>query len=276
VELIHVHRSPGRRMDTTDAGKRFGRMARTGCALQGIGTRNWRQPLCALHILMCDANGDWHTERKWQLAGSDNPREVSFQWAAERGTVLQRGSSGEDALSYWLDLLRARSPKYESWTATSTTNSEEVDLGRIENVCGASAEYCYKLETAAMESERKANQNGPPPVIEPAMPATDPTETPPSSAGTVEGAISGPVDGRTATADADTNGDLRLSDNGQLVPVPVPPIQRYFRKVGETWSVYFDGKPVTITHKLGMTYICELLRSPGRSLRCLELQTSIR
>ena len=224
----------------------------------------------------CDENGDWHTEGKWQLAGSDNPREVSFQWAAERGTVLQRGSGGEDALSYWLDLLRAQSPKYESWMRTRAANPEEVDLGRIENVCGASAEYCYKLETAAMESERKANQNGPSPVIELAMPATDNTETSPSSKGTVERAISEPVDSRTATADADTNGDLRLSDNGQLVPVPVPPIQRYFRKVGETWSVYFDGKPVTITHKLGMTYICELLRSPGRSLRCLELQTSIR
>jgi hypothetical protein len=98
----------------------------------------------------CDANGDWHTEGKWQLAGSDNPREVSFQWAAERGTVLQRGSGGEDALSYWLDLLRAQSPKYESWMRTRAANPEEVDLGRIENVCGASAEYCYKLETAAM------------------------------------------------------------------------------------------------------------------------------
>jgi len=33
---------------------------------------------------------------------------------------------------------------------TRAANPEEVDLGRIENVCGASAEYCYKLETAAM------------------------------------------------------------------------------------------------------------------------------
>ena len=191
----------------------------------------------------CDENGDWHTGGRWQLAGSDNPREVSFQWAAERGTVLQRGYVGEDALSYWLVMLRAQSPKYETWTPASVANPEEVNLGRIENVCGASAEFCYKVETAAMEAERKANQYGPSPAIEPAMPATDPTETSPSSTGTVDGAISGPVNGHTATADADTNGDLRLSDNAQLAPVPVPPIERYFRKVGETWSVYFDGKP---------------------------------
>jgi hypothetical protein len=72
----------------------------------------------------------------------------------------------------------------------------------------------------------------------------------------------------TATADGNANGDPQRS--------VVPRIQRYFRKTGDTWSLYFDCKTVTIAHRLGMTYICELLRSPGRSLNCLELQASIR
>jgi hypothetical protein len=50
---------------------------------------------------------------------------------------------------------------------------------------------------------------------------------------------------------------------------------RFFRKTGEIWSLHFDGKTVTITHRIGMTYIGELLRSPRRSLSCLALQASV-
>jgi hypothetical protein len=55
-----------------------------------------------------------------------------------------------------------------------------------------------------------------------------------------------------------------------------PPIlakegERWFRRTGEIWSLQFDGKHVLIQHRVGMTYIGLLLRSPDRSLGCEAL-----
>jgi len=68
--------------------------------------------------------------------------------------------------------------------------------------------------------------------------------------------------------------------------MPVPPVvrqtvapadndQRYFRKTGEVWSLQFDGSSVSIRHRVGMSYIAQLLRSPGRMFSCRELQTAV-
>jgi hypothetical protein len=50
---------------------------------------------------------------------------------------------------------------------------------------------------------------------------------------------------------------------------------RRFRKAGDFWSLQFDGKSVSVVHRVGMAYIEHLLRSPGRSFRCMELQTAV-
>jgi hypothetical protein len=55
-------------------------------------------------------------------------------------------------LFYWLDLLRDQGLSYERWRTTGANNPEEVDVGRIKNVCKVSADSCYQLETAAMET----------------------------------------------------------------------------------------------------------------------------
>jgi hypothetical protein len=44
-----------------------------------------------------------------------------------------------------------------------------------------------------------------------------------------------------------------------------------FRNRGETWSLAFKGKFVTVRHQVGLTYIVELLRSPRRNVEALAL-----
>jgi hypothetical protein len=48
--------------------------------------------------------------------------------------------------------------------------------------------------------------------------------------------------------------------------------QRRFQKLGDTWSLQFDGRSLSVKHMIGMAYTLHLLRSPGRSFKCVELQ----
>lgn len=64
-------------------------------------------------------------------------------------------------------------------------------------------------------------------------------------------------------------------------PAAAPPVTdtlRQFKKAGEMWFLQFDGVgiPVTVRDRVGMAYIALLLRSPGSSFRCLELQAIVR
>jgi hypothetical protein len=62
----------------------------------------------------------------------------------------------------------------------------------------------------------------------------------------------------------------------QLVPpVAAPGIQRIFQKTGEIWSLQFNAKSVSVNHRIGIAYIAHLLRSPGHSISCLELQGAV-
>jgi hypothetical protein len=49
-----------------------------------------------------------------------------------------------------------------------------------------------------------------------------------------------------------------------------------FKKSGDSWTLYFENKAVSVKHLVGMAYIAHLLRSPGRSFNCAELQASER
>jgi hypothetical protein len=61
----------------------------------------------------------------------------------------------------------------------------------------------------------------------------------------------------------------------QASPVDPAGGERRFRRTGEVWSLQFDGTPVSVQHRVGLAYIAYLLRSPGRSFRCLELQLAV-
>jgi DNA-binding transcriptional ArsR family regulator len=92
----------------------------------------------------------------WYLSGIDDPSlHEYFKWAAERGAVLHRGVGGPDGWLYWLDLLRQESPEYEGGgSLTGANDPEAMEIGIIRNVCRASAEHCFKLETGAIVKKK--------------------------------------------------------------------------------------------------------------------------
>ena len=90
----------------------------------------------------------------WSLDGCANrdAREL-FKWTAERGAVLLGHSGGAGSLAYWLDTLRKGSPRFTAQQIGHALEDGSVEMeesGAISNVCFASAEYCDKLETAAI------------------------------------------------------------------------------------------------------------------------------
>src|ERR1017187_2177983 len=96
----------------------------------------------------------------WSLDGCANrdAREL-FKWTAERGAVLLGHSGGAGSLAYWLDTLRKGSPRFTAQQIGHALEDGSVEMeesGAISNVCFASAEYCYKLETAAIAKREPA------------------------------------------------------------------------------------------------------------------------
>ena len=49
---------------------------------------------------------------------------------------------------------------------------------------------------------------------------------------------------------------------------------RSFRKTGEIWVLKFDGRTIHVNHRIGLAHISHLLRSPGISVSCRELQAA--
>jgi ribosome-binding protein aMBF1 (putative translation factor) len=92
---------------------------------------------------------------QWFISGGLEQLTVdSFEWAAERAAVLLGQPLGRPTLFHWLDLLRENSPRYIGGGRSVSRRGDEIldtaETGRIRSVCIASAEYCYKLETAAI------------------------------------------------------------------------------------------------------------------------------
>ena len=96
----------------------------------------------------------------WSLDGCANrdAREL-FEWTTERGAVLLGHRGGAGSLAYWLDTLRKGSPRFTGQQIGHTLENGSIEMeesGAISNVCYASAEYCYKLETAAIAKREPA------------------------------------------------------------------------------------------------------------------------
>jgi hypothetical protein len=117
--------------------------------------KSWRSDRCELRLYASwslaplNDHGD-----HWFIAGSSSECILeSFSAAAERAAVLLGQPAGPSTLTHWLDLLKENSPRYQGggWSESvhggATVRSE---TGSINDLCLASAEYCYKLETAAI------------------------------------------------------------------------------------------------------------------------------
>lgn len=93
---------------------------------------------------------------QWKLIGIGigyPPAPSPFKAAAERAAVLLGQPDGPSSLFFWLDLLKSESPHYEI-SPLSYKNADGAMVhgegGLITNLCLASAEHCYKLETRAI------------------------------------------------------------------------------------------------------------------------------
>lgn len=75
--------------------------------------------------------------KPWYLNNADDAIKKLFTWAAESAAVELGHPGGEEALFFWLDLLRRDSPFFKPFGVG----------GYIFQVCNASAEYCIKCET---------------------------------------------------------------------------------------------------------------------------------
>ena len=100
----------------------------------------------------CNTKGD-----QWYLSGTESGAAVAhFGWAAERAAVLLGRPTGSASLFFWLDLLKNESPRYRgggiSETYRDETSVNASETGHIGFLCLASAEQCYRLETAALET----------------------------------------------------------------------------------------------------------------------------
>ncbi len=74
-----------------------------------------------------------------------------------------------------------------------------------------------------------------------------------------------------------TSGEVGIPAEGeQGIGRSIPVDQRRFRKEGDVWHLQFDNTPVLVKDRIGMAYIAYLLRSPGTSLGCVELQAAAR
>lgn len=96
---------------------------------------------------------------QWYLTGTeDASTHEHFKWAAERAAVLLGQPTGPATLFFWLDLLKKESPRYRGGGVSETHLDEDLvntsETGHIGFLCLASAEYCYKLETAAIANKR--------------------------------------------------------------------------------------------------------------------------
>jgi hypothetical protein len=105
----------------------------------------------------------WNYPVPWIISGTDDEPYISdrFQELAERGAVLLGQPPGPSAAFYWLDVLRAESPRYRIIRLTSgkPDGTPEPDQGGVVvELCAASEQQCYRLETRAIAHEQKINR----------------------------------------------------------------------------------------------------------------------
>ena len=93
----------------------------------------------------------------WQIGGADDDRFASlFEAVAERAGVLLGSPIGPAALFRWLNELKGESPHYQRLRQSRDLpdgTMESREGGIISDVCTASQDHCYRLETAALDRQ---------------------------------------------------------------------------------------------------------------------------
>lgn len=130
--------------------------------LQAEADENQRRGKCSLTASWFSTRGDQGGEH-WDLNGATKRIRTQYGWLAESAAVRLGHARGPSALSFWLNLLKAESPDYSGGglgTSTQEGIRTDYEVGTLEHLCEASAEYCLKCET--QEIAEKQVQHAPP------------------------------------------------------------------------------------------------------------------
>jgi hypothetical protein len=96
-------------------------------------------------------------DQSWRIGGLDNDRLVArFEALAERAGVMLGAAIGPDALVRWLDELKQESTYWQPLQEERRLPNGTVENGVggiILDVCTASQDHCYRLETAAIQRQ---------------------------------------------------------------------------------------------------------------------------
>jgi hypothetical protein len=146
----------------------------------------WRDPSShfrsLIHGVFDPVSASWQYRAKsgvagdWRLQGDASPR-LQFEALARRGASKLTNDEGSDLLIAWLEALRKDGTDFH-FGPTSTELTDDGSpgttwiFGDIHGLCEASANYCKKLESAALQAEFEEHQRGerPEPKPEPAAP----------------------------------------------------------------------------------------------------------
>lgn len=94
----------------------------------------------------------------WSVSGGTEVILRKFEWLVESAEARLGDSRGPNAISSWLDRLKAESPHFQPLQSSFKEKGKRWrhwKSGRIEFVCKASAEYCVKCETQEVTGARQ-------------------------------------------------------------------------------------------------------------------------
>jgi hypothetical protein len=92
-------------------------------------------------------------DESWRIGGASDELRDRFEDLAERAGVLLGETPGPPALLRWFNELKEESPRYQIVRHSRRLpdgTTESAEGGTIPDVCAASANHCYRLETAAI------------------------------------------------------------------------------------------------------------------------------
>ena len=95
----------------------------------------------------------------WQIEGGNNLTRAKFETLARRGASELQARIASDLLVVWLEALRQESPNFRCvGYGHEVQNDGSQEVGMISRVCEASAIFCMKLESEALQEESKEKQ----------------------------------------------------------------------------------------------------------------------
>jgi DNA-binding XRE family transcriptional regulator len=100
----------------------------------------------------------WNSAEPWMITRTnDDHLKSQFRALAERAAVLMGHSGGPGSLFAWLDYLKEANPRFHFVRHELSRDDGTIESDRsgvIINICAASMECCYRLETLAIAHEK--------------------------------------------------------------------------------------------------------------------------